>query len=48
MDETLNLELLCEQCDLDPCECEDWIMKTEVISFCPECHAIPCSCDDNI
>lgn len=19
----------CEQCDLDPCECEDWILKSD-------------------
>jgi|TARA_Y100000310_G_C20677479_1_gene813922 hypothetical protein len=29
MYETLDLDDLCEQCDLSPCECEDWIMKND-------------------
>ncbi len=29
MDETLDLTLLCEQCDKHSCVCEDWIMKND-------------------
>ena len=29
MFETLDLEPLCEQCDMDPCECEDWVLKND-------------------
>ncbi len=30
MDETLDLTLLCEQCDKHSCVCEDWIMKNDI------------------